>query len=238
MASAEMSGPRPRDESAGPPVTDDIPLTELEIDTLFTGVSRAFRDPVAAQNLLRSIRYPRDRIPLFTDAAADWNNVFYALENGIIEAPYLRILAGALTVFRSNRTLRPLAERYGVDPTSPTSRTRPNPPLRTLTLVNAPPERPRHTVTEPAPDELGDRRPVTLGNTLHVIRIPQRGQITYRFHLHLANEDGRSFSIRPDRRSARPRARGGQTDRAVLAQPRWEQRPVRGGHAVLRRRPL
>lgn len=202
MASDEMSLPRPRDESAGPPVTDDIPLTEAEIDTLFTGVSRAFRDPVNAQNLLRSIRYPRDRIPLFTDAAADWNNVFYALENGIIEAPYLRILAGALTVFRSNRILLPLAERHGVGPTSPTLRTRPTPPVRAFTLVDAPPEQRRHTVVDlPAarrdPDEPGDRRPVTLGNTLHVLRIPHGGQVTYRYHLHLADEDARSFPTDP-----------------------------------------
>lgn len=115
MATDEMNPPGPPDDGAPPPSEPEIVLSPEELDDLITGITAAFRRQRDAEQLLRRIGFPSERVPNFgTDPANAWNEVFLDFEHGVISRPYRRVLDAALRVYRNNNGLRTLAERHGL----------------------------------------------------------------------------------------------------------------------------
>ncbi len=169
MAQADMNLPgRGGEEPAGgQPTYVEIDLTNEELDDLFTAVSAAFRQDVDAHQVLNRIGFPGERIPTFTGRSRDaWNTVFFDFGQGIIDAPYLRVLAAALRVYQRNQVLVALADRHGVDPYSRTLR-------RAPTVAPASPDdtgSEAATAPEPAPAQaVADPTVQGPSETCHVI---------------------------------------------------------------------
>ena len=105
-----------RDEIVVPQPVEDIELSSEHLDDLLAAIRTAFRTPAAADQLLRRIGYPREQIPNFNlDPANAWNEVFHDLENGIIEAPFRRLLCAARRAYQANHVFRELAGNYLAD---------------------------------------------------------------------------------------------------------------------------
>lgn len=116
MATAEV-GRGPRRDEGTLPAQPDIVLTPEELDDLYEAMYTAFPEDTDAQQLLRRIGYPRQRIPTFTGRHRDaWNDVFRDFELGVIDNPYRRTLAAALRVYQVNRDFLGLAECHGLLP--------------------------------------------------------------------------------------------------------------------------
>src|SRR5215471_12978641 len=92
----------------------DYPLTPDEINELMRELARAFNTEDRALVLLRSVRFPRELIPEFgiTGSLNFWTMIFNDLDNGVVVAPYRRLITGALSIFEAHQGLASLQRKY------------------------------------------------------------------------------------------------------------------------------
>ncbi|WP_322752796.1 effector-associated domain EAD1-containing protein [Frankia sp. Cas3] len=97
---------------------DDIKLSEDDRQEFILALSRVFTSDSSADLVLAKIGYERQRRRSIDNSPPEqvWNEIFVDLENGVVVAPYRRLLQVVLRRNRGNSTFCSLAERYGMLP--------------------------------------------------------------------------------------------------------------------------
>jgi hypothetical protein len=106
--------PRRGGRGDGPGGVPDIGLTRVDRDTLLGALEASFDTDVRARNLLRTIEFPARAIPGFDHPLDFWLEIFDECDRGIIEAPYRRLINGALRRYGFNGAFTGLARRYSL----------------------------------------------------------------------------------------------------------------------------
>jgi TIR domain/Effector-associated domain 1 len=117
VATGPFSASAEDDGGQGGHVTD-ITLDRQERLDLLDAVANAYRGEAAATIVLNQIGFPRARRPSWQGLNPEqwWGMVFEEFDNGIIPAPYRRLLAAAARRFPGNQFFQRLASRHGVAP--------------------------------------------------------------------------------------------------------------------------
>ena len=109
-----MAGTAGGDDAAGEP--RELPLTRNDVAVLRRALTRAFDTEERSLIFLQSVGYPRERVPAWrvgSTASAFWALVFEDLANGVMDAPYRRLLDEAMALYATNPELEGLAGKYG-----------------------------------------------------------------------------------------------------------------------------
>jgi len=93
---------------------DDYPLTYDDVELLMRELARTFNTEDRVMLLLRSLRFPRELIPEWGNGGSlnFWSLIFNDLDNGVVAAPYRRLIAAALRIYAQNQQFASLERRY------------------------------------------------------------------------------------------------------------------------------
>jgi virginiamycin B lyase len=97
-------------------VTTEIEMGQKDQDEFRRALARAFDNPLAAEDILSRIDFPRGRLPVWVGLNPEqwWIYVFRELDHGIVAEPNRRLLKAALGFYEHNKIFLPLARRYGL----------------------------------------------------------------------------------------------------------------------------
>ncbi|MEX5709696.1 CATRA conflict system CASPASE/TPR repeat-associated protein [Parafrankia sp. FMc6] len=120
-----QNSPAPeQSDTTGGVGVDDLLLTGAERASLLTELARVFPTDQRAQTVLSLVGISRGRRPSLDVLSPEtvWNEVLTECENGVVEAPFRRLLAAVLQRYPHNRVFRELAGRHHLAPPPAASR--------------------------------------------------------------------------------------------------------------------
>lgn len=107
-------------------------LSEITLDhperlEFLDAIANAYHNEAAAATVLNQIGFPRARRPTWQGLNSEqwWGTVFEEFDNGIIPAPYRRLLEAVMARFPGNQYFHRLASRHGGTPGDPQPRPTP-----------------------------------------------------------------------------------------------------------------
>lgn len=124
---------------------DDIELAADDFDLLLREISGVYRNQRSMETVLRSLQYPAASIPVMDTPQNAWAEIFGQFDSGIIDTPYRLLLTRAYTMYRANRVLRDLAQRYLSEPAAEPAQQQTQPQPTQQRLVPEQPTEPSHT---------------------------------------------------------------------------------------------